>query len=70
MSHSNETGSPSSQSKEEVSSHESNESLLLAVRTQIEYYFSKENLATDVFLNSLMDANNSAPLAAVMKVIK
>jgi hypothetical protein len=46
------------------------EQLILAVKNQIEYYFSKENLRTDAFLTSQMDANSSAPLSVVMKVRK
>ena len=44
------------------------EALVNAVRAQVEYYFSKENLQTDVYLNSLMDAQNSVPLNAIMNV--
>jgi hypothetical protein len=46
----------------------SGEALTIAVRHQVEYYFSRENLQSDAFLNSLMDAQNSVPLSAVMKV--
>ena len=46
----------------------SGETLINAVRAQVEYYFSKENLQSDVYLNSLMDAQNSVPLSAIMKV--
>ena len=42
--------------------------LIEAVRKQIEYYFSKENLMNDSFLISQMDANNTVPIAVVMKV--
>jgi hypothetical protein len=42
--------------------------LVTAVRKQIEYYFSKENLQTDSFLISQMDANMSVPIPVVMKV--
>lgn len=42
------------------------ESLSIAVRTQVEYYFSKENLRTDTFLQSKMDSQNAVPLATVM----
>ena len=45
------------------------EALVNAVRLQVEYYFSKDNLQSDAYLNSLMDAQNSAPLNAVMKVL-
>ena len=44
------------------------EALVNAVRAQVEYYFSKENLQSDVYLNSLMDAQNSVPLSAIMNV--
>ncbi len=43
-------------------------SLIDAVRKQIEYYFSKENLLNDAFLVSQMDANSTVPIAVVMKV--
>jgi hypothetical protein len=44
------------------------ETLATAVRVQVEYYFSKENLRTDTFLQSKMDANSAVPLATVMAV--
>jgi len=44
--------------------------LLQAVRKQVEYYFSKENLQSDTFLMSQMDASNSVPIAVVMKFAK
>lgn len=40
-----------------------------AVRKQMEFYFSKENLMTDSFLVSQMDSNKSVPISVVMKVI-
>ena len=42
--------------------------LVDAVRRQIEYYFSKENLQSDSYLTSQMDANMSVPITVVMKV--
>lgn len=39
-----------------------------AVRRQIEYYFSKENLQNDKYLASQMDAQMSVPIAVIMKV--
>ena len=39
-----------------------------AVRKQIEYYFSKENLQNDPYLASQMDANKSVPIATIMRV--
>jgi hypothetical protein len=42
--------------------------LLEAVRKQVEYYFSKENLQTDRYLRSLMDTNRAVPISAVMNV--
>ena len=39
-----------------------------AVRKQIEFYFSKDNLQTDAYLVKLMDANLSVPISAIMKV--
>jgi hypothetical protein len=44
------------------------ETLSNAVRSQVEYYFSKENLRTDTFLQSKMDAQSAVPLATVMAV--
>jgi hypothetical protein len=44
--------------------------LIEAVRKQIEYYFSKENLQTDTYLQSQMDAQNSVPISVVMKFAK
>lgn len=41
-----------------------------AVRKQIEYYFSKENLQSDVYLTSQMDAQMSVPIPVVMKFAK
>ncbi len=41
-----------------------------AVRKQIEYYFSKENLQSDVYLTSQMDAQMSVPISIVMKFAK
>jgi histidinol dehydrogenase len=46
------------------------EALKDAVKKQVEYYFGKENLQTDTYLQSLMDANNSVPISAIMKVRK
>lgn len=46
------------------------EQLLVAVRSQIEYYFSKDNLRSDVYLLSQMDSQNSVPLATVMSFAK
>lgn len=44
------------------------EALEDAVRKQVEYYFSKENLQTDAYLTSHMDANMTVSIAIVMKV--
>lgn len=41
-----------------------------AVRNQLDYYFSKENLRTDTFLMSQMDAQMSVPVSVVMKFAK
>lgn len=40
------------------------------MRKQIEYYFSKENLQSDVYLTSQMDAQMSVPISVVMKFAK
>ena len=40
-----------------------------AVRKQVEFYFSKDNLQTDAYLVKLMDENLSVPISAIMKVI-
>jgi hypothetical protein len=42
--------------------------LIEAVRKQVEYYFSKENLQSDAYLTSQMDAQMTVPIAVVMKV--
>ncbi|RYG62627.1 hypothetical protein EON64_17500 [archaeon] len=42
--------------------------LLEAVRRQVEYYFSKENLGSDKYLAAQMDANMTVPLSLIMKV--
>lgn len=46
----------------------SNAQLVEAVRKQVEYYFSKENLQNDPYLTSQMDANMSVAISVVMKV--
>lgn len=46
------------------------EALKEAVRKQVEYYFSKDNLQTDMYLVKLMDSNMSAPISAIMKFAK
>lgn len=51
-------------------SQEVNEEIIEAVRKQVEYYFSKENLQTDRFLLSVMDGNNSVPISTIMGVRK
>ncbi len=62
-------GSPSGE-KSDPSSPLDHASLLQAVRKQVEYYFSKENLQSDTFLMSHMDASNSVPITVVMKFSK
>ena len=42
--------------------------LLEAVRKQVEYYFSKENLQSDRYLVSIMDANKAVDISAIMNV--
>ena len=44
--------------------------LLDAVRKQVEYYFSKENLQNDAYLTSQMDANMTVPLRVVLQFAK
>mmetsp|Transcript_21697 Transcript_21697/g.29870 ORF Transcript_21697/g.29870 Transcript_21697/m.29870 type:complete len:941 (-) Transcript_21697:1222-4044(-) len=44
--------------------------LLDAVRKQVEYYFSKENLASDSYLVSQMDSSMSVPISVIMKFPK
>jgi hypothetical protein len=46
----------------------SREETIAAVIKQVEYYFSKENLQSDAFLTSQMDASMSVAIAVVMKV--
>lgn len=48
---------------------ESGQQLIEAVRKQVEYYFSKENLQSDPYLTSQMDASMSVPISVVMKVL-
>lgn len=44
--------------------------LLEAVRKQVEYYFSKENLQSDRYLVSIMDANKAVDISAIMNFAK
>jgi hypothetical protein len=46
------------------------EQLSQAIRRQVEYYFSKENLQQDAYLTSHMDANMSVPISVIMKFAK
>jgi len=46
------------------------EALKEAVRKQVEFYFSKDNLVNDPYLMKLMDSNMSAPISAIMKFAK
>mmetsp|Transcript_2676 Transcript_2676/g.5653 ORF Transcript_2676/g.5653 Transcript_2676/m.5653 type:complete len:743 (+) Transcript_2676:331-2559(+) len=46
------------------------EALVEAVRKQLEYYFSRENLQSDPFLTSQMDAQMSVAFGVVMKFAK
>jgi len=61
---------PGSQDVTAASSPMDHATLLVAVRKQVEYYFSKENLERDAYLTSQMDANNSVPISVVMKFSK
>lgn len=63
-------GTPSSESGTQPSSPMDHETLLVAVKKQVEYYFSKENLERDAYLTSQMDASNSVSVAVVMKFSK
>jgi len=63
-------GTPSSQSVTAASSPMDHDTLLAAVRKQVEYYFSKENLERDAYLTSQMDASHSVPISVVMKFSK
>lgn len=60
------------ESTEEASpiTFETRDELLAAIRRQVEYYFSKENLQSDAFLVSKMDANMAVPISVVMKFSK
>jgi hypothetical protein len=42
--------------------------LVEQVKNQVEYYFSTENLQSDPFLSSQMDAQMCVPISIVMKV--
>lgn len=44
--------------------------LAAAVRAQVEYYFSKENLKGDKFLVSQMDSQNSVPISTILNFAK
>lgn len=44
------------------------EELIVTIRKQLEYYFSKENLQQDAYLTSQMDANMSVPVTTIMTV--
>jgi la-related protein 4 len=46
------------------------EALKEAVRKQVEFYFSKDNLVNDPFLIKLMDSNQSAAISDIMKFAK
>lgn len=46
------------------------EEILAAIRKQVEYYFSKENLQNDKYLTTHMDANMSVPISIIMKFPK
>lgn len=41
--------------------------LLSALRTQLDFYFSKENLATDAFLVSNMNADRCVPIDVIIE---
>jgi hypothetical protein len=43
--------------------------LVEQVKNQVEYYFSTENLQSDPFLSSQMDAQMCVPISIVMKVL-
>jgi len=64
-----QSGTPSAENSS-PSSPMDHATLLQAVRKQVEYYFSKENLQSDTFLMSQMDASNSVSIAVVMKFSK
>ncbi len=42
--------------------------LLEALRRQVEFYFSKENLATDQYLVSQMNAQHFVPISTILEV--
>jgi hypothetical protein len=53
---------------ENVAEVQTEKQLIEAVKKQVEYYFSKENLQSDPYLTSQMDAQMQVPIAVVMKV--
>jgi hypothetical protein len=61
---------PSSANGTAQSSPMDHDSLIIAVRKQVEYYFSKENLQQDAFLTQQMDASNCVPISVVMRFSK
>lgn len=56
---------PPSPNPEEEATPLTGEELLVAVRKQVEYYFSRANLASDAFLVSQMDAQMFVPLDVI-----
>ena len=45
----------------------SNEEYKVAIRRQIDYYFSKQNLMKDTYLRSMMNADLAVPIASISR---
>lgn len=43
-------------------------SLQAAIKKQVEFYFSRENLMKDLFLVGQMDANHYVPISVILEV--
>jgi hypothetical protein len=49
---------------------EQDDDLRKALRSQVEYYFSSENLSRDKYLVSLMDSDRAVPIEAIISFRK
>lgn len=60
---------PATVTTDPTSEDDSQFQLYEAIKRQIEYYFSKENLQSDAYLQSQMDASMCVPISVIMKVL-
>lgn len=65
-----ESNTPADATTTPATTEEYDPALLESVKKQVEYYFSKENLSQDPFLQSQMDAQMSVPISVIMKFSK